>query len=194
MKKSQLKQLIKEEIYKILNENKKIISKYNVHLNDQMIDWSSGLNFYTCLANKKHFLPIFAKKNNTYRNAINLSEKNYVTSDYFKITANTTLCKCGKYRCDFTFLPHKKNYIPELDYQETLSWSNILTKEFRSFQIIKNRDNFEIFYKLTEGKLPIYVLEFFENKLKNVLWQKNQTFKIGGKIPPIWNTQYNIPL
>ena len=38
------------------------------------------------------------------------------------------------------------------------------------------------------------VLEFFENKLKNVLWQKNQTFKIGGKIPPIWNTQYNIPL
>lgn len=171
---------------------KKFLDKYNIHLNDQMIDWTSGLNFYTCTFGKKHFLPTFTKHKNSYRNVVNLCAKNFVTSDFLKVNLNRILCDCGKYRCDSYFLPHKKNWIGHFNYCEVLSWSNILSKEFRSFQIIQDKGKLNIFYRLSSGHVSNDIIQFFEHKLGNLTWNHQQAIKIGAKIPAIWNLQNNI--
>jgi len=97
MKKSQLKQIIKEEIYKVLNESYKVISKktekspyenkkfddYSLELNDEMYTTPDGLTFqlktigFTSLPTGKE---------------LNLNEPNY----YFYYIQTTILDKNGK--------------------------------------------------------------------------------------------------
>lgn len=44
-----------------------------IPLNDQMIDWSSGGNFYTCHYGVRHWLPLFSIHDGKYNNLLNLS-------------------------------------------------------------------------------------------------------------------------
>jgi len=91
---------------------KKNLQKNNIPINDQMIDWSTGLNFYTCKYNKKHILPIFytdlEKKQRI--NLLNLQDVQMEFADLFKII-NFQKCECGKISCNFDFYPHYNNQI-----------------------------------------------------------------------------------
>ncbi len=79
----------------------------NVFINDNCIDWKTGLNFYTCRAGTKHFLPIFALTKTGFINLLNLAQECPAPADdLFIIEPERCLCSCGRYYMPFTFLPH----------------------------------------------------------------------------------------
>lgn len=84
--------------------------KDTIHINDQMIDWRSGLNFYTCTAYRKHILPTFYRKGGFIRNTVNLLGTSLPEADLFKIN-NFERCPCGRVACNFEFIPHLSNTI-----------------------------------------------------------------------------------
>lgn len=176
--------------------NKSILSENYIHLNDQMIDWTSGINFYTCKLNYKHFLPIFVKTSNGYKNLLNLSQSMYTNDDFFSINENPILCSCGKYRCQFEFVPHKNNYLCyNNNYEQLLSYANVLSQDIRVFQIIQNKDIFNIFVKTNNKKeLSKDIISFFENKFKSVIWNFDKSFRIGFKYPAFWKINKNITI
>ncbi len=93
---------------------KKNLQKNNIPINDQMIDWSTGLNFYTCKHNKKHILPIFYTDMESKQriNLLNLQNVQLKFADFFK-KINFQKCECGKISCNFDFYPHYNNQILE---------------------------------------------------------------------------------
>ena len=172
-----------------------ILSRNYLHFNDQMIDWTSGLNFYTCRFNYKHFLPIFVKTPCGYKNLLNLSQSMYTNDDFFHVHDNPSLCACGKYRCDFNFVPHKRHAVNCYSYQEMLSYANVLNHKIRVFQIIQDRNMFHIFVK-TQNSLELSedIVNFFQNKLENVSWHFDETYRTGFKYPAFWKISNNIYL
>jgi hypothetical protein len=75
---------------------------------DQMINWSSGLNFYTCEAGTKHFLPIFHNEEGC-TNILNVLARRD-DSDSVALGARAR-CKCGRHFMPMDILFHKKNTI-----------------------------------------------------------------------------------
>lgn len=82
--------------------------KFKCKVNDQMIDWKSGINFYTCRSGQYHFLPIFVQNKDKCFNLLNFNNKNGSTTDDFFELGNRVLCNCGKTRMEFKFIPHWK--------------------------------------------------------------------------------------
>ena len=80
---------------------------------DQMINWSSGLNFYTCEAGVKHFLPIFHKNEEGCTNILNALAKRD-DSDSVALGARKK-CECGRHFMKMDIVFHKKNAILGID-------------------------------------------------------------------------------
>lgn len=78
---------------------------------DQMIDWSTGVNFWTCEKGHKHILPIFHIENNVAKNLLNVFAIEKPLDDLF-VLRGTTNCNCGKKRVLFDFQSHFKNNLP----------------------------------------------------------------------------------
>lgn len=78
--------------------------------NDQMVDWRSGLNFYTCEKGNKHVLQIYIEKEGLTRNLLNVASNWVPKSDKFEIK-NYFLCPCGKLAANLEFIPHYQNMI-----------------------------------------------------------------------------------
>lgn len=170
--------------------NSKVLSQYNIFFNDQMINWETGVNFYTCRNGHKHFLPIFVYHQYQSTNLLNLCNTSMVeTDDFVSIEPTIIKCQCGVNRLRIDFIGHCKN-CPVINGNAfiDLSIAESLTSNAINLQFVQN-----------ENVINIYCIEINDTD-KNFLdsyWQKLgltvqfhedwfATSKAERKIPHFW--------
>jgi hypothetical protein len=111
----------------------------SLYINDNMVDWTSGCNFYTCFFNRRHFLPIFAQKNGSVKNLLNLACGELPCSDLFDVEPGPKQCGCGRMFLSFRFVPHLANAIhkPDGSILYDLSLADRLQAQYSNFQIVQ---------------------------------------------------------
>jgi hypothetical protein len=165
---------------------------HGVYVNDCVIDWQTGLNFYTCKHNKRHFLPIFSIRDGYIRNLINICSRPIPISDLFTITGSAENCPCGKKYIPFTYIPHIKAAITKNDqYYYDLSLINYLESDYYSIQFIQNNDEILILYRgkyMTENDKS-FLTDWWGSKGFNVVILKDRYLITGenGKLGAFFN-------
>lgn len=154
------------------------IRESTIPVNDQMIHWKTGLNFFTCKFKNKHILPIFLSNNGYFYNLLNISQmKQQDKSDYFKIISFEP-CQCGRIKANFEFKPHQQNY-PGVDYFNFLKIANQLPR-IEYIQFIYRKNSIQV---CCPEELDIQYL--FNQK---ITFNTKQYLQIGRKLPAIWKT------
>lgn len=151
-----------------------------IFVNDKMINWRTGLNFFTCTAGHKHFLPIFAREGNRYYNLLNpMGRRGHPVDDLFEITGSPTRCTCGLMRIDFRFIPHVKS-CPRIDgqYLYDTALAKRLKKQYYNYQIIQVGSNLHLYYVARD--------EPEDAGLKFTRIHKGFIGRIGRKRPAFW--------
>lgn len=116
-----------------------------VHVNDCMIDYSTGVNFYTCKYGHTHIMPIYCNLNKSSYNLFNLYKNNHIKLSGDKFVAQrTTNCKCGVTAYVIDFAPHVK-YLNQF-YNLRYEIAERLQGNYFSFQIINHGDKLSCFY------------------------------------------------
>jgi len=113
-----------------------------VHVNDNMIDWKTGVNFSTCRYGTKHFLPLFAMRGNRAYNLVNLHCDDKPVDDIFTIDPQILQCPCGRKFLSFDFVPHSQVAIRRDDGSifYDLGIANQLQGQYQNFQFIQHTD------------------------------------------------------
>jgi len=117
-------------------------NRLHIPMFDQMIDWSTGINFWTCKKGHKHVLPIFHIKDNMSKNLLNVMATDKRMDDLF-IQKDTIHCECGKKRLDFEFQSHHKNNI-SID-RNIINELNCCYKYLQFIQV-PHDDSLNVFY------------------------------------------------
>lgn len=157
-----------------------------IRVKDQMIDWFSGGNFYTCDAGKLHWLPFFLYDNHYFDNLVNLSLERQWCSDEW-VFGERELCECGKYNVPFRYTSHKDANI-DLD-RGMLDWLDDSYKNLQFYEF--DEHDLRVFYSTTgeftdRSKLESYlrqrypIVSFYENMAMGV-GRKNYNFWKGGE-------------
>lgn len=77
-----------------------------VYVNDNMIDWQTGLNFYHCPYGGRHFLPMFYGRGASFENLLNLEQGGRAPAGDELEVAGLSQCRCGRKKMDIRFTPH----------------------------------------------------------------------------------------
>jgi hypothetical protein len=175
---------------------KNVLRERKIWFGDNMIDWTSGINFYTCKNGHQHVLPIFINGPNGPINAINMIEQNFAISDNMEIT-NIVNCTCGLTRPTYIYYPHFKNSIRSDDgriFFDTDLPDNLQSR-YRSLQFIEqpNGKNIIVHYDVEGVMLD---KPFLENVIKSygfdVGWKPESfTMSSGKRIPFFSLKTYN---
>jgi hypothetical protein len=165
--------------------NKRICASKKVYFNDQMINWRSGLNFFTCSHGHFHFLPIFKVTPEGIINLLNTSCYYCDPSDYFTVDNKVVLCECGRNKLNFDFISHKNNFFDNLNYLELMKLSNYIYTNHRLIQFVQKNNELSILLdqSLTNSEIKIICNFFKTNKIK---LYKNQYNRVGSKYPCFW--------
>jgi hypothetical protein len=156
-----------------------------VHINDNMIDWYSGLNFYTCRHNNKHILPMFFMNDRVSTNLLNLSRRGemVVKSDYFDISPSF-MCQCGKMTYNLRFIPHKR-VTPEIDnltmYMPDIA--EMIVGSYYNMQFVQTSEkDLEVHYT---GQLINYDREIIEHHCEpfEITFKPDSVFNVNHKQP-----------
>lgn len=170
-----------------------------IPVNNQMISWRTGINFFNCIYGYSHFLPIFHFDGEKYYNLINLSSHEGVQDGDFISYANPQTCKCGMIRYDITFLPHR-HCLPiktngDIFYNPQIA-SNLLGK-YHNFQLYQhNPGEIDLFYTSINNNEyldhDIAVLEKQNIKIQSIY--ANTCFRVGAfrKFFSFWNGKIEI--
>lgn len=164
------------------------IKQTGIYINDQMINWKTGLNFWTCINGHKHFLPIFIKRDSYYLNLLNFNRIKQPIDDHFEIKSEFVKCECGKFRCSYYFIPHVNNFFTDQNYDELINLANKLVTPFRFVQFVEIEGQINLFYT-TDKSVTIDPndVEIIKNQFnKPVQLMKNQCFQVGAKLPAFW--------
>lgn len=164
----------------------------NFYTRDQMINWKSGLNFYTCKAGYKHFLPIFHINSGCF-NLINLDGK-IDDSDIVGISEEQVLCKCGRKRMPMEILFHHKNAPKDHDGKPInfKPLKDLLKGRYATFQVHQDENN-----KITVLLTPVGAIEdddlsaiklFFSNFELSI--EFNKYFQVGSKRYCFWRSRH----
>lgn len=78
-----------------------------VHMNDNMVNWTTGMNFYTCEHGTRHFLETFATTPSGIVNLLNLAGPPILpVDDFMQISPTVKRCACGRNYREISYLPH----------------------------------------------------------------------------------------
>lgn len=166
----------------LVNEDWELWVKPNLYksffMNDQMIDWKTGLNFFTCPQGNKHFLPIFYSSESQSSNLINLAFDSVIHSDEF-IIGDKTLCPCGKFFMPLSFKSHRNNY---LDIPRNII--NSLSTGYLNFQFVLQDQQLYLMYTKKDKCDDL-------DKIRNVInrdfiVRENVLYYVGTKRFPFW--------
>lgn len=146
---------------------------------DQMIDWHTGLNFYVCGHGFRHFLPIFYQQNGYCKNLLNVASGLVACEDQLEISEKIVNCPCGKRRADFSYTPHKSNYL-ELDRSILES----MTGSYQNLQFIE-RDGIHIYWVAYPDA---HDEEFLRERFPEAHFHPQQSCRIGAKVYNFWKT------
>lgn len=125
-------------------------SAFGTHVSDVMMDWSTGVNFYTCSAGFYHSMPLTANGQNLL-NLNSLPEGWSGPSDLFA-PLGIIPCTCGKSRLDFNFHAHAECNISR-ERGHSLALATKLVTPLQSIQFHQNGDTITIFYYSPEETL-----------------------------------------
>lgn len=162
------------------------VKKTDTFVNDQMINWKSGVNFWTCRSGFKHFLPIFYTGHDYYTNLLNFNKIKIKFDDKFEIKSDFFKCSCGKFRCEFDFTPHANDFFPNKKYQELLGLADHLKTEYRLIQFIGHPNTTQVFYKSRHGDIHPDDIKLFKDEFGHITLMDDQYFFVGHKFPAFW--------
>lgn len=93
-------------------DNIKCFSRSKCRVIDQMMDWSGGVNFYTCEFGEYHFLPFFCPMaDGSPSNLLNLKKNLTASGDLVTLGDRVNFCPCGSHMIKMNFVPHWR-YFP----------------------------------------------------------------------------------
>lgn len=127
------------------------LTQRGIHVNDNMIDWGTGINFYHCSHQQLHFLPTFIYDNQKVRNLLNLTTyKRYHSDDIINL-GTVVPCSCGKNRMEFSFTPHQALQISNYLTLKPLIYDTLeqLIDPYINLQFIETSDTMNILYTLS---------------------------------------------
>lgn len=152
------------------------------YLNDQMVDWQSGLNFYTCSFGHKHVLPIFLKIDDRFHCLLNMTRWAPPMTDEMVIHEFEP-CECGRVRAIMTFTPHKRNFI-DRDYNECMNLVNQLESKTCYLQFVQG-DGIEVYSDVPVSEKDAETISrFFGSPATFIV---GRFFRVGlRKIPAFW--------
>jgi hypothetical protein len=166
-----------------------------IHINNQMMDWKSGVCFRTCRYGQIHFLPTFKIEKNKVINLINLCEYKYNNlNDHIYIEKERRLCECKKYYIPITFVPHKKNQpIIKNQFLYDLELVENLRSNFLNLQFLQNSMKINVLYDCV-GNIKDDDVETIKNFIKKNHYNIDIDFikkfhRIGSKIPTYFRHQ-----
>ncbi len=167
-----------------------ILPKYDIHFNDQMINWKTGVNFYNCSAGHRHFLPIFLHHEGQCHNLLNIINRmdtkfGFEDDDLFRQTGPFELCECGKRRCQSDLLPHSHNFLTGKDYNDLMTLRNSLASRYRWIQFVE-REGIEVLYETSERDMSSEDRDLILEKLPEATFKRGETLKIWTKMPCFW--------
>lgn len=88
-------------------DNLKCFSRSKCRVIDQMMDWSGGVNFYTCEFGEYHFLPFFCPAaGGGSSNLLNLKKNLMASGDLVTLGDRVAFCPCGLSMIKMNFVPH----------------------------------------------------------------------------------------
>lgn len=171
---------------------KRFLISQKVHINDNCVNWTTSLNFWTCPFNTKHFLPTFIMRNNDIVNLLNLTcSSNYPKDDLMIIDPQRSKCACGRWYLPFTFIPHIEFAIRSPDgrviYDDTIPEE--LDSIYYNLQFVRTEIGIDILYSALEMSMhdAQWLQEFFEKYDLPVTFHRNAYSLCGlSKNLPFW--------
>lgn len=153
--------------------------------NNQMINWKTGVNFYTCEYGSTHSLPTF--NNDRAINLLNQNPSSY--NDDKLIIHDIAWCKCGKQKLISTFIPHKNNQIviDNVIYRP-LQLVSELQSNYLNLQFHQINNFIDVYYSTSNRSMQHHdkeVIKYYFRKFKLRFYQSS-LFYIGRKIPTFW--------
>jgi hypothetical protein len=149
-----------------------------IFLNDNCIDWRTGVNFYTCKYKNKHSVPCYLETQKGICNLLNLGKNKLIGPevDYIEITEKK--CECGKKICFF-----KSRYIE--DPCEKII--NKLNDNYLNLQFHFKENEVDIYYiKPNKEKISEKDKEIILDQYKQCNFVENGLFSSGRKCPTWW--------
>lgn len=167
---------------RIISTNWEPFFKKSVLVNDTMINWYNGTNFYTCRFNNKHFFPFFAKKQKETINLLNLNKGHWLHDD---LLIENGICECGKTICHF--IPHLKSQPRtqgRLLYEPKLAES--LTGRYQNLQFIMRDKPYALFV----GTITQEDRHLINDHVgAEVVFLEGKSLKIGQKYPVFYRDE-----
>lgn len=153
-------------------------------INDQMIDWFTGLNFYTCYFGNKHTLPIFCQSNEGCTYLLNQTVKGFQKCDDHFVINNTFRCKCGKTAINLSFIAHQFNHL-HFDRQII----DRLHASYLNLQFVEHDDKLHILYVIdrhNEFDVRADKEEIEKTANRPCFFHKNKVLRVGAKNYSFW--------
>lgn len=168
---------------------------FKSYLNNNMLSWKSGIYFYTCKKNNKHFLPLHYNLDGNNFNILNFSLPLVSESSDFIEYGDKINCDCGRARIDAKFIGHKKNMIEKNNKFVLESFGENITGHYLWLQLFLDAKN-ELYIAYRSNELKKDIEKFLDILKPNKFHLlKNKKIRIGkGKFPIIWkeNNIYQI--
>lgn len=168
----------------------------NVHINDNMVNWNSMANYYTCQYNRHHFLPTFYISNNSIINLLNISGLYSDMDDYYKVDDTPKMCRCGRTYHSITYIPHYKYSIISNSTSTVIRDITIIERlesKLSNLQFVQeSADQINVLY---EGELTVhdkkYIQDYFNNHRFAVDFIDDSRLLTGiSKVEPFWNNTF----
>jgi hypothetical protein len=127
---------------------RKPFQERSIHVNDNMINWVNGHNFFECPYGTKHFLPIFLKKEGHTVNLLNLVGCERDDDDLWHIDPGVSRCACGKDYLKITFMPHRSAAIVKEsgEFFYAPEFAELLEERYFCFQFIQQDKRIKVLY------------------------------------------------
>jgi len=169
-----------------------------VYVRNQMIDWKSGGNFYSCEHNNYHFLPTFFILKNEIFNLLNLNKKKSINGDLIS-TGDLGICDCGKTYIELNFITHFANKIKIKNKKNNkidnfISFNELydqLEDNYYNLQFNQNNDEINVLYSSKKNKkndLEIIVGYLNSKGYFKINLLNDKYFKIGRKRYSNWKS------
>lgn len=156
---------------------------------DQMINWRSGLNFFTCPFGKKHFLPTFIEDEGCSSLINAMGEKD--DSDEISMFEKATMCECGKSHIPLEILFHKDNSIlgPDGKPIDFTPLKRSLSGRYATIQFHQNNDGDVKVFLTPTGDIgeDTDKIKCFFSGLKTE-FRLNRYFEVGSKRYCFWKS------
>jgi hypothetical protein len=153
----------------------------DIYLNDKMINWRSGLNFWTCRHGGSHWLPLFTRRSGRLYNLLNLADKSGIEEDDLHSLEPGDVCRCGVRSGKVNVVSHYRNSPVRRSLADVQSLFNRLEGTYFNFQYIETTDGSHLLYTALKGNDESILREWSDCRL----WP-GSFMKVGRKRPAIW--------